>query len=61
MELALTKFGRLDGMVVSHGVLQPLSRLDNAPLEEWKQLYDVNLFSGVALVRLSPHWSESRG
>jgi NAD(P)-dependent dehydrogenase (short-subunit alcohol dehydrogenase family) len=37
-------------MVVNHGVLTPITRLADASLEEWRKLYDINLFSGLALV-----------
>lgn len=37
-------------MVINHGVLTPITRLVDASVEDWKLLYDVNVFSGVALV-----------
>ncbi len=49
-QLALTAFGRLDGAVINHGALSPMTRLENASVEEWKALYDANLFSALALV-----------
>ncbi len=52
VDLAVATFGRLDGVVINHGVLEPLSRLADADIGAWKRLYDVNLFSALALVGL---------
>lgn len=52
-ELAVLTFGRLDGVVINHGVLNPMTRIANSSIEEWKQLYDANVFSALALVRLT--------
>jgi len=49
-ELAIKSFGRLDGIVINHGVLSPMERIADASIEEWRRLYDANLFSAVALV-----------
>jgi len=54
-DLAVQKFGGIDGMVINHGVLTPMTRLVDASVEDWKQLYDVNVFSGLALVRPTPN------
>ncbi|KKF95722.1 putative oxidoreductase [Ceratocystis platani] len=51
VDLAVSTFGGLDGVVVNHGVLAPINKLADAPLDEWKSLYDVNLFSGIALAK----------
>lgn len=47
--LAVSSFGKLDGIVINHGVLAP-KRFADCTIEEWKQLYDVNVFSGIAMV-----------
>lgn len=49
-ELAVKTFGRIDGLVINHGVLNPMSRLENASIDEWKENYNINVFSGLALV-----------
>ena len=49
-QLAIKKWGRLDGVVINHGALSPMARLADASIEEWKTLYDVNFFSALALV-----------
>lgn len=49
--MAVKAFGKIDGIVINHGVLEPVSRLENFNVEEWKRAYDINVFSGLALVR----------
>lgn len=51
VELALSKFGSLDGLVLNHGVLGQVAVIGNADAELWKHAFDVNLFSLVAFVR----------
>lgn len=49
-------------MVVNHGVLSPMTRIEDASVEEWKKLYDANFFSALALVsRISHSDQEDRG
>jgi len=43
-------FGRIDGIVINHGVLTPITRIEDASIEDWKQLFDANFFSALALV-----------
>lgn len=50
IELAAKSFGRLDGIVINHGALTPMKRIENSVVEEWKQIYDANFFSALALV-----------
>jgi NAD(P)-dependent dehydrogenase (short-subunit alcohol dehydrogenase family) len=51
--LALQEFGRLDGLVVNHGILTPIKRIEDSTVEEWKKIYDANLWSALALVSAS--------
>ncbi|KAI0600644.1 hypothetical protein F4775DRAFT_544813 [Biscogniauxia sp. FL1348] len=51
VESAVKTFGRIDGIVINHGVLQPLTRLFEADVEEWRRAYDINVFSAVALLK----------
>jgi len=50
VDVAIRAFGHVDGVVINHGVLSPIARLEDASLDEWKKLFDVNLFSALALV-----------
>jgi NAD(P)-dependent dehydrogenase (short-subunit alcohol dehydrogenase family) len=49
-ELAVKSFGKLDGIVINHGILIP-RRFADCSIEEWKSTYDINVFSGIALAK----------
>lgn len=55
-ELAILTFDRVDGVVINHGMLSPMTRIENASIEEWKKLYDANFFSALALVSRQQHF-----
>lgn len=50
VELAVKSFGKLNGLVINHSLLQ-INKLGSVSLEEIKRVYDVNVFSGISLVR----------
>ena len=50
-ELAVKAFGRLDGIVINHGVLSPITKIADSNADDWRRLYDANVFSALALVR----------
>ena len=49
VQLAIKSFGQLDGIVINHGVLNA-KKLASSSLEEVKYVYDVNVFSYLAMV-----------
>lgn len=51
IDLAQSKFNQLDGVIVNHGVLDPVQRIANATAEAWRSAFDVNLFSAVAMTQ----------
>lgn len=51
VDLARQRFSRLDGVIVNHGVLDPVKRLADCTAEEWKAAYDINFFSAVAIAK----------
>lgn len=51
IDLTISEFGRLDGLVISHGILPPVTQVGDSDIEDWKHHFDVNFFSGVAFVR----------
>ncbi|KAI5782771.1 hypothetical protein EDC01DRAFT_619140 [Geopyxis carbonaria] len=53
VETAVTVFGKLNAIIINHGILQPVSRLEDAPLDKWKVAFDINFFSAVALIKES--------
>jgi 3-oxoacyl-[acyl-carrier protein] reductase len=47
VELATSRFGRLDVVVSNAGVLAPNGRIHNLPTEEWERVFRVNVFGAV--------------
>ncbi|EHA46170.1 short-chain dehydrogenase [Pyricularia oryzae 70-15] len=61
-ESAIKTFGQLDGLVLNHGTLEPLGRLENAKIDEWIQAYNTNLFSCLSLIKDAiPHLRKTKG
>ncbi|KAK3331032.1 hypothetical protein B0H66DRAFT_85516 [Apodospora peruviana] len=61
-QLAIQSFGKVHGVVVNHGVLSPIARIEDASIEEWKKLYDANFFSALAIAKDTvPHLRASKG
>lgn len=50
VDLTIQEFGRMDGIVINHGVLTPVNPVVDCNIEAWKQNFDVNFFSAVAFV-----------
>ena len=51
VDLAKSSWQRLDGLIVNHGVLDPVKRLSDSSAEEWRAAYDINFFSAIAMAR----------
>lgn len=51
VNLAISKWSKVDGLIVNHGVLDPVKRLSDCSAEEWRSAYDVNFFSAVAIAK----------
>ncbi|KAK3114818.1 hypothetical protein LTR53_006471 [Teratosphaeriaceae sp. CCFEE 6253] len=59
---AIQQFQHLDGLIVNHGVLDPVKRVKDSSAEEWRKAYDVNFFSAVAMVQAAlPELRRSKG
>jgi hypothetical protein len=52
VEAAIKKWGRLDAIVVNHGGLEPVKKIAEASVGEWKDAFDSGVFGGVGLVSL---------
>ncbi|CAK7224444.1 hypothetical protein SBRCBS47491_005553 [Sporothrix bragantina] len=62
VDLAVSTFGRVDGLVINHGVLAPVQRLADADLDAWKRLYDINVFSALAIAKAAiPELRKTKG
>ncbi|KAI9769962.1 MAG: hypothetical protein M1840_003672 [Geoglossum simile] len=51
VELAIEKWGRLDSLVLNHGILDAVARLEDLEIEAWKGTFDVNFFSTLGFVK----------
>ncbi|KAL8993922.1 MAG: hypothetical protein Q9169_005973 [Polycauliona sp. 2 TL-2023] len=49
--MAKKDFGQLDGLILNHGILAPATKIADSNPDEWRQCFDVNFFSLVALVK----------
>ena len=50
VELAKSKWDKLDALVINHGVLEPVERIATSDVEDWRKTFDINFFSAVSLV-----------
>lgn len=50
VEAATSKFEKLDAVVVNHGLLEPITRIAQGDVEDWRKAYDVGFFSAVSIV-----------
>ncbi len=59
VDLTLKEFGKIDGLIVNHGVLEPVATVGNSELESWREAFDINFFSAVAFVSVLTSISRS--
>ena len=50
VDLAVSTYGRLDGLVINHGTLGEVARIADCDLAGFAMTFEVNLFSAVAIV-----------
>lgn len=50
VDLALSAFGRIDGLIINHGTLGELNRIVDCDLVNFRKTFDINFISAVALV-----------
>ena len=62
VDLATNYWQRLDGVIVNHGVLDPVKKVVDSTADEWRASYDVNLFSAFSIAKAAiPPLREFRG
>lgn len=62
VDAANKTFQRIDGLIVNHGVLDPVQRLTNTTAEDWRKNFDVNFFSAVAISQAAlPELRKTKG
>ena len=54
VQSATDKFGKLDGLILNHGMMDPVTKIETGDIEGWRKLFDVNFFSAVAFVSIKP-------
>ena len=52
VESALEAFGKLNGLILNHGMMDPVTKIETSDIEGWRELFDVNFFSLVAFVSI---------
>ncbi|KAF7726843.1 hypothetical protein EC973_008350 [Apophysomyces ossiformis] len=59
---AVDKWHQIDAVVANAGVLEPIASVAESPVQGWKQLFEINLFSVVSLVQHAlPSLRKSKG
>ncbi|CAB10800.1 NAD(P)-binding protein [Schizosaccharomyces pombe] len=62
IETAIKKFGKLDSVILNAGVLEPIAKIADADINEWRKLFDINFFSVVETVKYAiPHLRKTKG
>jgi len=62
IDVTLQAYTKVDGVVLNHGVLDPLGPVAESKLEEWRAHFEVNFFSLVTILKLAlPSLRESKG
>lgn len=52
VDIGIGTYGQLNGLIVNHGVLNPVKRISETDAKEWSEAFDINVFSAIALVCL---------
>lgn len=62
VDIALSRFGRLDALILNHGSLDPVKKIADSTPEEWRAAYDINVFSAVGMIQAAlPELRKSHG
>ncbi|CAG8600629.1 261_t:CDS:2, partial [Paraglomus occultum] len=62
VDKCLKRWGRIDGLVINAGVLEPMATIADVNVGEWRRLLDVNLLSAVTLLKKTiPHLRSTKG
>ncbi|EPS42767.1 hypothetical protein H072_3253 [Dactylellina haptotyla CBS 200.50] len=48
--VAVSRWGRVDSLVLNHGVLDPVAKIEDAKVEQWGNTFRTNFFSNVELI-----------
>lgn len=50
VDLTLKEFGEIDGLIINHGILDPVATVGDSEPEAWREAFDINFFSAIAFV-----------
>ena len=50
VESAMQKWGHVDGLIINHGVVDPVQPIRAADVDEWRKSFDINVFGVLELV-----------
>lgn len=53
VDFSLGQYGRLDGLVLNHGCLEPVQRVSGVDVDAWRKGFETNFFSYLDIVSLS--------
>ncbi|OBZ82054.1 putative oxidoreductase C30D10.05c [Choanephora cucurbitarum] len=60
VNVAIDRWGQLDSVIANAGVIEPIATIAESPVEGWKKLFDINVFSIVSLIQHAlPHIRKS--
>lgn len=62
VDLALSRFQRLDSLLINHGVLDPVGRIADTSVDGWVKGFSINVFSAVGLIQAAlPELRKTQG
>ena len=62
VEASIARFGRIDGLINSGGILEPIAPVSCASFDEWDKNFQVNVLGPVLLTRFAlPYLRQSQG
>lgn len=62
INLAIEKFGSINSVILNAGVLSPVNPIAKAEIDKWIELYQINFFSVVDLIKQSlPYLKKTNG
>ncbi|KAF3939644.1 hypothetical protein ABW19_dt0203897 [Dactylella cylindrospora] len=51
IQVALSRWGRIDALLLNHGVLDPVRKIADAEVEDWEVTFRTNFLSNVEMVK----------
>lgn len=62
VDLALSKYNRLDAVILNAGILDAVNSVANANIDQWRKVFDINVIGPVMLLKHAlSHLEKSKG